>query len=150
MRLALTSIAAAACIAFAATPAAAQGQAEVYAALETIYGTEQADLFDDYFEVVKQGFAERNPELLASLAAYPFEVAANGELYDIFAPEDFTGNFDALLLPETIDAIAGQAYSDLIVSDEGVGFANGALWMANVCEDDACSASNWLIIRINN
>jgi hypothetical protein len=148
MRLVLASITAA-CLAFAANPAAAQ-QAEVYAALETIYGTEQADLFDDYFEVVKQGFAERDLELLSSLGSYPFEVAANGELYDIFEPGDFSGNFDALLLPETIDAIANQEYSDLIVTDEGVGFANGALWLGNVCEDDTCTTSNWLITRINN
>lgn len=148
MRLVLASIAAA-CLAFAANPAAAQ-QAEVYAALETIYGTEQADLFDDYFEVVKQGFAERDLELLASLGAYPFEVAANGELYDIFRPENFSENFDALLLPETIDAIANQDYADLIVTDEGVGFANGALWLGNVCEDDTCATSNWLITRISN
>lgn len=148
MRLVLASTAAA-ILAFAANPATAQ-QAEVYAALETIYGTEQADLFDDYFEVVKQGFAERDLELLSSLGSYPFEVAANGELYDIFEPADFSGNFDALLLPETIDAIANQDYADLIVTDEGVGFANGALWMANVCEDDTCAVSNWLIIRITN
>lgn len=148
MRLALTTIALATLL--AASPAAAQGQAEVYAALETIYGTEQADLFDDYFEVVVRGFAERDLDLLGSLGSYPFEVAANGELYDIFQPEDFTGNFDTLLLPDTIAAIADQAYADLIVTDEGVGFANGALWLGNVCVDEACSSANWLITRINN
>lgn len=149
MRLALATLVTAA-LALAVHPAAAQGQAEVYASLETIYGSEQADIFDDIFEVVKQGFAERNLELLASLGSYPFEVEANGELYDIFAPEDFTTNFDALLLPETIEAIANQQYSDLIVTDEGVGFANGALWLANICDDDSCATSNWLITRINN
>lgn len=148
MRLVIAAIAAT-CLAFSANSATAQ-QAEVYAALEAIYGTEQADLFDDYFEVVKQGFAERDLELLSSLGSYPFEVAANGELYDIFEPADFSGNFDALLLPETIDAIANQSYSDLIVTDEGVGFASGALWLGNVCDDDTCATSNWLITRINN
>lgn len=148
MRLALTTFALAALL--AVTPAAAQGQAEVYAALETIYGSEQADLFDDYFEVVVRGFAERDLDLLASLGSYPFEVAANGELYDMFQPGDFSTNFDTLLLPETIAAIADQAYADLIVTDEGVGFANGALWLGNVCDDETCSSANWLIIRISN
>lgn len=148
MRLALTVIAAA--MAATISSAAAQSEAGVRAALETIYGAEQADLFDDYFEVVVQGFAEHNLELLTSLGSYPFEVAANGELYDIFRPEDFADNFDALLSSETIEAIADQHYADLIVTDQGVGFADGALWLGNVCGDDTCSTSDWLIIRITN
>ena len=137
-------------LASAASPALAQTDDDVFAALEGVYGIEAAGNFDAYFTTITTAFAEGDSQALADMGSYPFEVAANGELYDIFTPQDFTGNFDALLLPETIDAIANQDYADLIVTDEGVGFANGALWLANVCSDDSCSTSDWLITRINN
>lgn len=137
-------------LAFAASPALAQTDDDVFAALEGVYGIEEAGNFDAYFTALTTAFAEGDSQTLAEMGSYPFEVAANGELYDIFTPQDFTSNFDALLLPETIDAIANQAYADLIVTDEGVGFANGALWLANVCADEACASSDWLITRISN
>ena len=133
-----------------AQPAVAQTEDEVFAALEAIYGTEQAGNFEAYFEALTEAFDARDLETIANVAAYPFEVAANGELYDILAPEDLVDNFDALLLPETVAAIAAQDYADLIVTDEGVGFADGALWLANICEDEACGIANWWIVRINN
>ena len=75
---------------------------------------------------------------------------ANGELYDILEPQDLVDNYDYLLLQETKDALASQDFADLIVTGDGVGFANGALWMANVCLDDGCSETAWGIIRITN
>ena len=87
---------------------------------------------------------------IADLAEYPFQVAANGELYDIFEPADFIDNFDTLVTEDTLDALASQDYADLIVTSEGVGFANGALWMANICDDGACNETHWGITRINN
>ncbi|UXN74741.1 hypothetical protein N8D56_06625 [Devosia sp. A8/3-2] len=137
-------------LAFAASPALAQTDDDVFAALEGVYGIEEAGNFDAYFTALTTAFAEGDSQTLAEMGSYPFEVAANGELYDILAPEDFIANFDALLLPQTIEAIAGRAYADLIVTDEGVGFANGALWLANVCADEACASSDWLITRISN
>lgn len=134
----------------ASSPAMAQSDDDVFAALEGVYGIEEAGNFDAYFTALTTAFAEGDHETVAAMGGYPFEVAANGELYDILAAEDFIANFDALLLPETIEAIAGQAYADLIVTDEGVGFANGALWLANVCADAACASSDWLITRISN
>ncbi|GLQ11754.1 hypothetical protein GCM10007913_36860 [Devosia yakushimensis] len=132
------------------SPALAQTDDDVFAALEGVYGIEEAGNFDAYFTALTAAFAEDDRETVAAMGGYPFEVAANGELYDILAPEDLIANFDALLLPETIEAIAGQDYADLIVTDEGVGFANGALWLANVCADEACASSDWLITRITN
>ncbi|KFC61983.1 hypothetical protein FF80_03676 [Devosia sp. LC5] len=137
-------------LALAAGPALAQTEDDVFAALEGVYGIEAAGNFDAYFTALTTAFAEGDSQTLADMGSYPFEVAANGELYDIFTPQDFTGNFDALLLPETIEAIANQDYAGLIVTGEGVGFANGALWLANVCADESCTTSDWLITRINN
>ena len=97
----------------------------------------QIGLFDD-------------PTAIADLGVYPLTVSANGEVYDILEAQDLVDNFDSLVTQETIDAVSSQDYADLIVTSEGVGFANGALWMSLVCFDDACSETGWGIIRINN
>jgi hypothetical protein len=136
--------------AITAMPAQAQTYDAVFEALQTIYGVDAAGNFDAAFEALTTAMAEGDLNTIASLGSYPFEIAANGELYDIFEPTDFTANFEALLLPETVEAVAAQDYADLIVTDEGVGFAAGALWMALVCTDASCASGDWLITRINN
>ena len=128
---------------------AAQSEEEVFAQIEAVQGDVEG--FGEAFSALQDAFLFGEPASgLASLADYPFEVAANGELYDIFAPEDFIDNFDALVTEETREALAGQDFADLIVASEGVGFANGALWMANICTDDSCAETYWAINRINN
>ena len=129
-------------------PALAQSEEDVHAALVTIFGADEAENFNSIYETLV--FNIGDAELISEMGSYPFEVAANGELYDILEPADFVDNFDALVMPETIEAVAGTDYADLIVTDEGVGFGNGAVWVNLVCLDDACSAANWGITRINN
>lgn len=90
------------------------------------------------------------PTDIADLGLYPILVNANGETYDILAAEDLVDYFDRLVMPETIAALASQDFADLIVTSEGVGFANGALWMTLACLDDDCSDTQWGIISINN
>jgi hypothetical protein len=53
-------------------------------------------------------------------------------------------------MPETLDAIGAQDVDDLIVTSEGVGVANGAMWITNVCLDDSCNETQWGILSINN
>lgn len=129
-------------------PAFAQSEEEVLSQIETLHG--QSTEFGEFFAQVQDAFLFDNPTALVDLAAYPLEVAANGELYDVLEPQDFLDNFDALLTQETIDGLSSQDFADLIVTSDGVGFANGAMWAANVCADDSCSTSDWLIIRITN
>ena len=131
-----------------ALPAFAQEE-EVMAQIETVQGDSIG--FGEAFDALKDAFVAGDPASgIADLAEYPFQVAANGELYDIFEPADFIDNFDTLVTEDTLDALASQDYADLIVTSEGVGFANGALWMANICSDDSCSETYWGITRINN
>ncbi len=95
-------------------------------------------------------FYSGDPSGFAALAYYPLTVNANGETYDVLSEDDLVANIDTLLMVETREALANQSMSDLIVTSEGVGFANGAVWMSNVCLDDACSETAWGIISINN
>jgi hypothetical protein len=130
------------------TPAFAQSEEEVMSQIEALHG--QSLEFGDFFGQVQDAFLFDNPSALADLAAYPLEVAANGEVYDVLEPQDFVDNFDALLSQDTLAGLSSQDFADLIVTSDGVGFANGAMWAANVCADDSCSTSDWLITRITN
>lgn len=130
------------------SPALAQSEEDVMNQIESLHG--KSVEFGEAFAAMQDAFLFNDPTAIADLGSYPFEVAANGELYDIVAPEDLVDNFDTLLTQDTIDALSSQDYADLIVTSEGVGFGNGALWMSLVCTDDSCSDSYWGIIRINN
>lgn len=131
-----------------AAPVFAQSEEDVMARIETLHG--QSEEFGEAFGLLQDAFLFGDPTTIADLAFYPLAVAANGEVYDILEPQDLVDNFDALLTQETIDGLSSQDFDDLIVTSEGVGFANGALWMSLVCHDDTCAEASWGIIRINN
>ena len=120
-------------------PAFAQSEEDVLAQIETLHG--MSTEFGEAFGMLQDAFLFGDPTTIADLAFYPLEVAANGEVYDIAEPQDLVDNFDTLLTQETIDGLSSQDFGDLIVTSDGVGFANGALWMSLVCADDSCAAA---------
>ena len=147
MRLSLFAAAALACAAFA-TPVFAQSEEDVMAQIETLHG--MSTEFGEAFAQLQDSFLFGDPSGIASLGVYPLPVQANGEAYDLLEPQDLVDNFDALLTEETQSALGGQDFDDLIVTSDGVGFANGALWMSLLCEDDSCNNAHWAITSINN
>lgn len=140
-------IAATALFALALIAPAAAGEEEIYADIEAIHGN--ADGFFEIFAGV-QDAVMFNPTDIAGYAFYPLTINANGETYDVLEEQDFLDNFDSLILPETLEAIGAQDVDDLIVTDEGVGLGNGAMWITNVCLDDSCNETQWGILSINN
>jgi hypothetical protein len=147
MRLSLFAAAALACVAFA-MPVFAQSEEDVMAQIEDLHG--MSTEFGEAFAQLQDSFLFGDPSGMASLGAYPLPVQANGEAYDLLEPQDLVDNFDALLTPETQSALGSQDFDDLIVTSDGVGFANGALWMNLLCEDDSCNNAYWAITSINN
>ncbi len=135
-------------MALAPLPALAQSSDEVRSRIEQLHGN--ADGFDEAFKLVTEAMQYGDPVTIADLGNYPMTVNANGETYDILAAKDLLDNYGSLVMQETQNAVSGQSYGDLIVSSDGVGFANGALWMAGICDTDDCSQSHWAIISINN
>jgi hypothetical protein len=51
---------------------------------------------------------------------------------------------------EIVEAVTNQAYEDLSVSDEGVMFGDGQVWINGVCYDDACSGFDVKIVTIQS
>lgn len=131
-----------------ASPAFAQSEEDVMSQIENIHGDSVG--FGEAFGLLQDAFLFGDPTTIADLGFYPLTVNANGETYDILEAQDLIDNFDTLLTPETQEALGGQDFADLIVTGEGVGLANGALWMTNVCLDDGCAQTQWGIISINN
>ena len=129
-----------------AMPAMASEE-DVYANIEAIHG--DADGFFEIFAGV-QDATMFNPVDITGFAFYPLTINANGETYDVLDEQDFIDNFDSLILPETLEAIGSQDVDDLIVTSEGVGLGNGAIWITNICLDDACGQTQWGILSINN
>lgn len=135
-------------IAALAVPAFAQSEEDVMNQIESIHGDSVG--FGEAFGLLQDAFLFGDPTTIADLGFYPMTINANGEVYDILEAQDLVDNFDALLTVETQEALGSQDFADLIVTSEGVGFANGALWMTNVCLDDGCSQTQWGILSINN
>lgn len=144
----LTVLAATLALSLPAVTAFAQSEEDVMAQIEAIHG--DAEGFGEAFGLMQDAFLFGDPTTIADLGAYPLTVNANGEVYDILEPQDLVDNFDMLLTQQTIESLSSQDFNDLIVTGEGVGFANGALWMSNICLDDSCSDTAWAIISINN
>ena len=144
-RLALAFAALAAFI----VPATAQMSPEqMNAQIEQVHGfsAEFGTAFDEITAAMRDG----DPDTVAAYGAYPLEVAANGELYDILEAQDLVDNWNSLLLPQTIQDIGEQDYGSLIVTSDGIGFGNGTMWLNFVCDDDSCTSGAWLITRIYN
>lgn len=129
-------------------PATAMDEAEVMSNIENLQG--DANGFFEVFGLVQDAFNFGDPVTVADHVAYPITINANGETYDVQAKQDMLDNFDTLVSPETRTAVGNQDVGDLIVNSDGVGIGNGAIWMANVCLNDACSKTVWKITAINN
>lgn len=137
-------------ILLAAAPhaALAQSEEEVYASIDAIHGN--ADGFFEVFSLLQDAVMFGDPATVGQYAFYPLTVNANGETYDVLEEQDLLDNFDTLVSPETLQAVLEQDVADLIVTSEGIGVGNGAMWITNVCLDDECSETQWGILSINN
>ena len=130
-----------------AVPAAA-GEEEVYANIEAIHGN--ADGFFEVFSLLQDAVMFGDPVTFGQYAIYPLAVNDSDGNYEIADEEDFMNNFDVVLPETTLQAVLNQDVADLIVTSEGVGLGNGAVWITNICLDDACNQTQWGILSINN
>lgn len=126
----------------------AQSDQDVIDNIDSIHG--DADGFLDLLGILQDAATYGDPVTFGQYGLFPMTVNANGESYDILDEQDLVDNFDTLVMPDTLQAIIDQQVSDLIVTSEGVGLGNGALWITNICLDDTCADTQWGILSINN
>ena len=131
------------------TPLAfAQSEEDVMASIENIHG--DAEGFFEVFGGLQDAMLFDNPAAIADYVLYPITIDANGETYDVLEQQDLVDNLDTLIQDAPREAIRTQDVADLLVTSEGVGFNGGAVWVSNICLDDACNETKWGIIAINN
>ena len=145
-RLATLSLAAA--LMLSAVPASFAQEEEVYADIERIHG--DADGFFELFSTLQDAMMFGDPVTIAQYALYPLAVNDSDGNYEVMYEEEFLESFDVVFAPEGQQALLEQDPADLIVTQDGVGIGNGALWITNVCLDDSCEATQWGILSINN
>ncbi|MEO5807466.1 hypothetical protein [Devosia sp.] len=129
-------------------PALAASEEEVMDQIENLQGDSVG--FGEFFGKLQDAFLLDDHASFADLVAFPITIHANGETYDVDTADTFTENFDSLLAPQTQEAIRSQDFKDLFVNAEGVMIADGAVWMSNICDNDACSKTYWAVTAINN
>ncbi|UYO00945.1 MAG: hypothetical protein KIT02_07015 [Devosia sp.] len=148
MRLTIATLALTACLVANPVPAMAQDEEAVWDNIENIHGN--ADGFFEVFGLLQDALMFGDPVTFGQYGLFPMAISANGEVYDVLEPEDLVDNFDMLVSADTQQAILEQDVADLIVTSEGVGIGNGAMWITNICLDDACAETQWGIFSINN
>lgn len=130
-----------------AGPARAASEEEVYDRIEAVLGDAQG--LAEPMLTMRDAVASGRPADMLEVVEFPLRVTTEGSTTEIAGAEDFIEAFPTLFPTETAAAIAAMAYGDLIVTSDGVGIADGAVWMSPVCEDDACTASHWAVTAIN-
>ncbi|SMQ70274.1 hypothetical protein SAMN06295905_1861 [Devosia lucknowensis] len=127
-------------------PATAQSEEEVYDSIESIHGN--ADGFFEVLSLLQDAVMFGDPVTFGQYAFFPLAVNVGGESYEVLQPDDLTADFDNIFTPEVQQAVLEQDPADLVVTSEGVGVGNGAVWITNVCLDDACEETQWGIISV--
>jgi len=130
------------------TPAHAASDQQVLNRIEQLHG--HSDGFEDPFFTLKDAMQRSDARDIADLGEYPLTVNANGESYEIQSADDFVENFDTLVTPETRRAVARAKLGSVIVNSDGVGIADGAVWLSAICRDNSCNDTYWAMISINN
>ncbi|MBJ3783550.1 hypothetical protein [Devosia sediminis] len=128
-------------------PALAQSEEDVYASIESIHGN--ADGFFELFSILQDAVMFGDPVTFGQYAFFPLTVNIDGETYEVAQPDDLAYDFDNIFTAGVQQALMEQDVADLIVTSEGVGIGDGAIWITNVCLDDACEETQWGIISVN-
>lgn len=130
------------------SPADAASDQQVLKRIEQLHG--HSDGFEDPFFTLTDAMKRGDARDIADLGEYPLTVNANGESYEIQSADDFVENFEKLVTPETRRAVAREKLGNVLVNSDGVGLANGAVWLSAICRDNSCNDTYWAMISINN
>ncbi|MBB4063620.1 hypothetical protein [Gellertiella hungarica] len=128
----------------AAMPALADDDMAVHDRIEQVLGF--ADDLDEPMLSAREAIVNGDAAALAEVTEFPLRTS-NGEIADA---DELAERMDEVVTPAVRKAIKSMTYGDLIVSSDGVGMGNGAVWMNLICDDSACNEAHWAVISINN
>jgi hypothetical protein len=106
--------------------------------------------FQHLMTTLQQDVTTHDAAGVATLLRYPFASTINGKEVTMKIPSDFISNYDSIVTPSVAEVIKNQRYEDLFVNFKGVMFGKGELWIAAICRDKSCGASDMRIITIQS
>ena len=135
-------------LSLALTPAAALAQSEeaVNTSIDTVLGDHAP--YQKTIEALQQGVKNHDAKAVAALVSYPIEIRVKGAEKTIKSADQFVADYDAIMIPQIVDAVTGQSYADLFVNYQGVMFGNGQVWVNGICKDKACKAVDVKVVAI--
>jgi hypothetical protein len=99
------------------------------------------------FETIKREIQEDNVSALSKRISYPIKFWGK---VNVNNPKDFITAYSKLITPKWKKAILKTAFTELMVTTEGVGFPRGRLWFTVGCITDPCSERTAKIIAFNS
>ncbi|RYE07835.1 MAG: hypothetical protein EOP22_15970 [Hyphomicrobiales bacterium] len=131
-----------------ATPVLAQTVAEKDQQLDSVLG--QHDIYATAFKTIQEGLAARDIAAVSGYIGYGEAFKLNGEDVVIADEADLLARFDEIFNAKVVAAVTAQTYETVFVSQDGIMFGNGELWINGICDDAACAFPFVTITAVNN
>ena len=130
------------------TPAFSQSVDEVNARIDAVLGPHE--IYGTAIQAIQEALVNYEIEGIAGYIPFGEAIKVNGEDVVIADEADLAARFDELFNEKVVNAVTDQQYDTLFVSQDGIMFGDGELWISGICDDEACEFPFVNIIAINN
>ena len=137
-------------------PAVADAEASANTAGDAAIDQQIAELVGDVasfralFGSLQRAVKADDRETVAGLVDYPFTLRQGGKPKRVIRNQDaFIAHWDDIMKDDVRKAVQDQTYAGLFVNQNGAMLGNGQVWIAGICQDNACSKSVVRISAIN-
>lgn len=93
-----------------------------------VAGIDDADEFDETYELLRAALSENDKDTFADYIAYPINVIINGKKTEIKNKEVFLKNFDDIMTEDMKNVFLNQKLEDFFVNYQGIMVGNGQFW----------------------
>jgi hypothetical protein len=101
------------------------------------------------FQAVRSAFQKQDITAFADLCLFPLLLFANKERRAIANRDDVEARREAIFSPPVRETVERQQFQSLGVSDHGIMYGSGQLWLQARCQDRACKQLNYGVATIN-
>lgn len=128
-------------------PAGTSADAQVDAQITNVLGG-APKAYHAVFDNLQKAMAAGDKDGVAALVAYPLEVTVQGKKQRIAGAQELVANWDKVVTPDIVKAVADQKFSTAMVNQDGLMLGDGQVWISGVCRDTACKVSDVRITAI--
>ena len=110
-----------------------------------VAGIEDPQATKDFIAKMREAASAGDKETIASLVRYPFTTYDAGEPIDTYeTASDLLANYEQVVTPDVIEAMAAARYADLFANYQGAMIGNGAVWFSQFGDEIEITAINGL------